>query len=73
MYSFDDLLQEARQQAEPQRLLFVLPVLSWHADKLPAELNSFFAPEGESQAFGNDWAIVFPVALPDSGGKAAHQ
>lgn len=78
--SFDDWLQAARQQAEPQHLLFaicyllfVLPVRRRPVNKPPAELNSFFALERTSQASGSDWAIVFPVARPDSGGKAAHQ
>jgi hypothetical protein len=44
--SFDDLLQAARQQPEPQRLLFVFARAELPADATPAQRARFEAGEG---------------------------
>jgi hypothetical protein len=44
--SFDDLLQAARQQAQPQRLLFVFASADLPDDSTAAQRDSFFAGEG---------------------------
>ena len=44
--SFDDLLQAARQQAEPQRLLFVFASADLPDDSTPAQRASFEAGQG---------------------------
>ncbi|MCM5570339.1 ribonucleotide reductase subunit alpha [Burkholderiaceae bacterium FT117] len=92
--SFDDLLQAARQQPEPQRLLFVFanvelpdkptreqraefdagrggtlaPVMC--VDKAADELPDFAALVGESEQFGQPWAVVFAGALSGRDGRA---
>lgn len=44
--SFDDLLQVARQQTEPQRLLFVFAGADLPDDSTAAQKTSFLAGEG---------------------------
>lgn len=44
--SFDDLLQAARQQTEPQRLLFVFASADLPDDSTAAQRESFLAGEG---------------------------
>lgn len=44
--NFDDLLRAARQQAEPQRLLFVFARAKLPADATPAQRERFAAGEG---------------------------
>lgn len=44
--NFDDLLRVARQQTEPQRLLFVFARASLPADATPAQRERFAAGEG---------------------------
>ena len=59
--SFDDLLQAARAQKEPQRLLFVFANVA-----LPDELVSFEALVQEAAQFvlpDQDWGLVFAAAL----------
>jgi len=92
--SFDDLLQAARHQPDPQRLLFVFagvelpdkPTAEQRAafeggrggslapimcvDKSPEELSDFAALVGESEQFGQPWAVVFAAALSGRKGRA---
>lgn len=92
--SFDDLLQAARLQADPQRLLFVFagvelpdkPTAAQRAafeagrggslapimcvDKSPEELPDFATLVGESEQFGQPWAVVFAAALSGRNGRA---
>lgn len=44
--SFDDLLQAARQQSEPQRLLFVFACADLPQDSTPAQQAHFLAGHG---------------------------
>jgi len=44
--SFDDLLQAARQQTQPQRLLFVFASADLPDDSTPAQREHFLAGEG---------------------------
>jgi hypothetical protein len=44
--SFDDLLQAARQQPEPQRLLFVFACADLPDDSTPAQRERFLAGQG---------------------------
>lgn len=44
--SFDDLLQAARQQTQPQRLLFVFASADLPDDSTAAQRDSFLAGEG---------------------------
>lgn len=44
--SFDDLLQAARAQREPQRLLFVFAAVELPEDSTPAQRERFEAGEG---------------------------
>ena len=44
--SFDDLLLAARQQAQPQRLLFVFASAGVPDDASPAQRASFLAGQG---------------------------
>ena len=44
--SFDDLLQAARQQTQPQRLLFVFANADLPDDSTPAQRKRFLAGEG---------------------------
>ena len=44
--SFDDLLQAARQQPEPQRLLFVFATADLPDDSTPAQRERFLAGQG---------------------------
>ncbi len=44
--SFDDLLQAARQQTEPQRLLFVFAAADLPEDSTPAQREGFQAGQG---------------------------
>ena len=44
--SFDDLLAAARQQQEPQRLLFVFASAELPSDSTPAQREQFLAGEG---------------------------
>ena len=44
--SFDDLLQAARQQAEPQRLLFVFASADLPDDSTPEQRERFLAGQG---------------------------
>lgn len=44
--SFDDLLQAARQQTEPQRLLFVFAGADLPEDSTPAQREQFLAGQG---------------------------
>lgn len=44
--SFEDLLQAARQQPEPQRLLFVFTVADLPADSTAAQREQFHAGQG---------------------------
>ncbi|MDO8447470.1 MAG: ribonucleotide reductase subunit alpha [Rhodoferax sp.] len=44
--SFDDLLQAARQQSEPQRLLFVFAGADLPEDSTPAQREQFLAGQG---------------------------
>ena len=44
--SFDDLLQAARQQYEPQRLLFVFATADLPDDSTPMQRQQFLAGEG---------------------------
>ena len=44
--SFDDLLQAARQQTEPQRLLFVFANAELPQDSTPAQREDFLAGHG---------------------------
>ena len=44
--SFDDLLQAARQQTEPQRLLFVFAAADLPEDRTPAQREGFQAGQG---------------------------
>lgn len=44
--SFDDLLQAARQQPEPQRLLFVFASADLPEDSTPAQREHFLAGQG---------------------------
>ena len=44
--SFDDLLQAARQQPEPQRLLFVFAAVELPDDATPAQRERFAAGQG---------------------------
>lgn len=44
--SFDDLLQAARQQIQPQRLLFVFASADLPDDSTPAQRERFLAGEG---------------------------
>ena len=44
--SFDDLLQAARQQSDPQRLLFVFAKADLPSDSTPAQRERFLAGQG---------------------------
>jgi hypothetical protein len=46
--SFDDLLQAARQQSTPQRLLFVFVTVELPRDSTPAQRENFLAGQGGS-------------------------
>lgn len=48
--SFDDLLQAARQQTEPQRLLFVFVSVDLPQDSTPAQRENFLAGQGGALA-----------------------
>jgi hypothetical protein len=48
--SFDDLLQAARQQAEPQRLLFVFVSVDLPQDSTPAQRENYLAGHGGALA-----------------------
>ena len=79
---YASLVASARQQEQPQRLLFTFtraeaepggqgksltPVLC--ADKLPEELNSFDALLEESKQMPTHWDVVFVAGLAGSGGQ----
>ena len=78
--NFDDLLQAARSQPEPQRLLMVFTAAEASSasggeatgtltpvlcvDKLPAEVADFASLMQESRQTGQAWDIVFIGSLP---------
>ena len=79
---YASLVASARQQDQPQRLLFTFtraeaepggqgksltPVLC--ADKLPEELKSFDALLEESKQMPAHWDVVFVAGLAGSGGQ----
>ncbi|OYO28582.1 ribonucleotide reductase subunit alpha [Janthinobacterium sp. PC23-8] len=79
---YASLVASARQQEQPQRLLFTFtraeaepggqgksltPVLC--ADKLPEELASFAALLEESKQMPTHWDVVFVAGLAGSGGQ----
>jgi hypothetical protein len=84
--SYDDLLKAARQQPEPQRLLFVFAVAETAngmpaqeegtlspvmcVDKLPGELGSFSNLVEESRQAGLGWDIVFIAGMSGRAGIA---
>ena len=80
---YASLLERARQQDQPQRLLFTFtqaqpqpggqgkslsPVMC--ADKLPEELGSFEQLVEESKQMQTHWDVVFVGALGGSAGQA---
>jgi hypothetical protein len=81
--SFDDLLRAAREQPEPQRLLFVFANAVLPDDSTPEQCTRFQAGQGGALAplmsvdkspeelgtFGHDWAIVFVASLPGRAGR----
>ena len=73
--SFDDLLQAARAQPEPQRLLFVFTGVELPEDSTPVQRARFEAGQGgalvqESRQFGHNWGLVFAAAMSGSVNRA---
>ncbi len=61
--SFDDLLQAARQQPEPQRLLFVFANADLPDDSTPMQRQQFLAGEG---------GALVPVMVVDKSADELH-
>ena len=83
--NFDDLLRVAREQSQPQRLLFVFANAVLPDDATPEQRVRFDAGEGgaltplmsvdkaqveESRQYGQDWSIVFVASLSGRDGRA---
>ena len=75
---FDDFLAAARQQSEPQRLLFTFAVAELPGDANAAQtearadakrqLSTFAAFAREAEQFSLDWVIVFAASLSGRNG-----
>ena len=80
--AYASLLRSARNQEQPQRLLFTFTQAQAQpggqgrsltpgmcADKLPDELGSFEALEEESKQMQTHWDVVFVAGLAGSAGQ----
>jgi len=83
--NFDELLRAAREQSQPQRLLFVFANAVLPDDSTPEQRARFGAGQGgaltplmsvdkaqveESRQYGQDWSIVFVASLSGRDGRA---